>query len=176
MDGLADRAGRTAAGPVPVRYGAKHTDPSIEDGAADLAGAGVDRVVGLVLTPHRSSMGSGEYLDRAAAALAARPSAPPFCPVDQWYDAPGFAELLAERVVRQLATLRPEPPLDRVVLFTAHSLPERVVAAGDPYPDQVAESAGDRWLRPGRRRRVSAGGWPGRAPGAPPSRGSVPTS
>jgi ferrochelatase len=138
--GLATQLEQTAPGHYQVRYGAKHTEPSIEDGAADLARSGVDQVVGLVLTPHRASMGSEEYLGRAAAALASQPSAPSFTPVPQWYDAPGFAELLAERVVHQLAAL-PKTAARRVVLFTAHSLPERVVAAGDPYPEQLAASA-----------------------------------
>jgi protoporphyrin/coproporphyrin ferrochelatase len=112
-----------------VRYGAKHTEPSIEGAAAELRGAA--RVIGLVLTPHRSSAGSEEYLSRAAAALAHTP----FTPVEQWYDTPGFAELLAVRVRRSLDELGAHRPL---VLFTAHSVPER--AAGT-YPAQLAASA-----------------------------------
>jgi ferrochelatase len=136
--GLAVRLTAARPGRYQVRFGAKHTSPSIEDGAADLAAAaGVDRVVGLVLTPHRSSMGSGEYLARAAEAVAPVP----FVPVPHWYGAPGFAGLMADRVTRSLADLGPEGA-GAVVVFTAHSLPERVRAAGDPYPDEVAESAG----------------------------------
>ncbi len=134
-----------------VRFGAKHTDPSIEHAAAGLAASGVGRIVGIVLTPHRASMGSEEYLDRAAAALGATPSAPPFVRVAQWHDAPGFAELVAERVLAALGEVGdPGAALDgdlaarlgrATVLFTAHSLPERVIAAGDPYPGQLAASA-----------------------------------
>src|SRR6185437_11148132 len=148
--GLAARLDAARPGEFVVRYGAKHTAPFIEDTAAELAADGVDRVVGLVLTPHRSSMGSGEYLDRAAAALEQVAPGLPFIPVRQWYDAAGFAELMAGRVLAALSSL-PSPPDDRagggraggdrVVVFTAHSLPERVVAAGDPYPDQLADSA-----------------------------------
>lgn len=138
-------AGITAAldadepGAYLVRFGAKHTEPFIEDVAVELAAAGVPRVVGLVLTPHRASMGSDEYLERAGRALASTTHHPPLVRVLQWYDAPGFAELLAERVRTTLGRLH---PADRtMVLFTAHSLPERVVTAGDPYPGQVAASA-----------------------------------
>lgn len=140
VEGVAARLEAAAPGRYLVRYGAKHTDPSIEAAAAALAAAGVGRVVGLVLTPHRSSMGSGEYLDRARAALAAAPSAPAFTAIEQWWDAPGFATLLAERLraaLGELAGTAARP----AVLFTAHSLPERAVAAGDPYPDQMAASA-----------------------------------
>jgi len=139
VEGLAARLEAFEPGTYDVRYGAKHADPLIEEAAASFVGSGARRVVGLVLTPHSSSMGSGEYLGRAAAALAAVPGAPPFTPVPQWYDAPGFAELQAGRLRDALGRL----PADArpAVLFTAHSLPERVVAEGDRYPDQVAESA-----------------------------------
>lgn len=138
--GLAAALEGTAPGRFVVRFGAKHTEPFVEDAAADLAAQGVEPVVGIVLTPHRASMGSEEYLDRAAAALAAAPTPPAFVRVSQWYDAPGFAGLLAGRVRDALDGLGSAPG-PRVVLFTAHSLPERVVAAGDPYPDQLAASA-----------------------------------
>jgi len=131
---------RAGSGSAPlVRFGAKHTAPFIEDAAHELAQAHVRRVVGVVLTPHRASMGSDEYLDRAEAALAAAPAPPPLVRVAQWYDTPGFAQLAGERV---RAALDGVGPADRTtVLFTAHSLPRRVLDAGDPYPDQVAASA-----------------------------------
>lgn len=138
--GLAAVLERRHPGRYLVAYGAKHTEPSIEAAAAELAGQGVPTVVGLVLAPHRASMGSEEYLARAATALAAHAEAPAFVPVRQWYDAPGFAELVAGRVGEALAGLSAVAGR-RVVLFTAHSLPERVVAAGDPYPDQLTASA-----------------------------------
>jgi ferrochelatase len=127
------------AGRFVVRFGAKHAEPTIEDAARELAGARVGRVIGVVLTPHRASMGSDEYLDRAEAALSSTPESPPLVRVAQWYDASGFADLVAERVRAAIAELG---PVDRTtVLFTAHSLPQRVIAAGDPYPGQVEASA-----------------------------------
>ncbi len=120
-----------------VAFGAKHTHPSIEDAATALAAGQPDRVVGLVLTPHHSTMGSGEYLERAGAALGAVP----FVAVEQWYDAPGFAALVGERVTAALARVGGRDDGDTVVLFTAHSLPQRIVAQGDPYPGQVEASA-----------------------------------
>lgn len=137
---IGNRLEATEPGRFVVAYGAKHTDPSIEAAAAALAGQGVDPVIGLVLAPHRASMGSEEYLARAATALASAPGGPALVPVRQWHDAPGLAELLAERVVHALGQV-PRGAGQVTVLFTAHSLPERVAAAGDPYPDQLAESA-----------------------------------
>ena len=136
--GLAARLEEAEPGRYVVAYGAKHTEPSIEEAAASLARHGASAVVGLVLAPHRASMGSEEYLARAAAALGEAGELP-FVPVRQWYDAPGLAALVGERVEAALASLPPDCRAE--VLFTAHSLPERVVAAGDPYPEQVAASA-----------------------------------
>jgi len=135
VDGLAALLEEKDPGRYVVAYGAKHTDPAIETAAGRLAASGVSRVVGLVLAPHRSSMGSGEYFDRAAAALGDTP----FVPLRQWYDAPGFPELMAERVRAALDGV--DGDRRTLVVFTAHSLPERVRAAGDPYPDQMDESA-----------------------------------
>lgn len=143
--GLAASLERAEPGRFVVSYGAKHVEPSIESAAAAVATSGVEQVVGLVLAPHRASLGSGEYLDRAAAALADATGAPRFVPVRQWYDAPGFARLLADRVLGALEALgvagTAEDGGQAVVVFTAHSLPEKVIAAGDPYPDQLVESA-----------------------------------
>jgi ferrochelatase len=116
-----------------VEFGAKHTDPSIEETATALASVGLEPVIGLVLTPHGSSLGSQEYLDRAAAAL------PPgrLVRVPPWYPKPVLIHLLAARVAEARLT-----PGDRShVFFTAHSLPDRVRESGDTYPEQVEESA-----------------------------------
>jgi ferrochelatase len=124
---------RRAPGRYAVAFGAKHTEPLIEKAAAELAAAGPARVVGLVLTPHGSSMGSQEYLDRAERELGATP----FVAIGPWYAQPGLVELLASRVTAALGTVSGR----RQVIFTAHSLPERIRESGDTYPDQVAESA-----------------------------------
>jgi ferrochelatase len=122
-----------------VAYGAKHTDPLIEDAALSLSRAGVDQVIGLVLTPHGSSMGSEEYLARAEAALA---GTCPFIAVPPWYAEPGLVSLLAERVTDAMASLAAgRDPYRPPVIFTAHSLPERIRAMGDSYPEQLHASA-----------------------------------
>ncbi len=124
---------RRAPGRYDVSFGAKHTDPLIEAAAAELGAAGHDRVIGLVLTPHGSSLGSQEYLDRAAKELG--PTS--FVAIGPWYAEPALVELLADRVTAALGTVTGR----RRVLFTAHSLPERIRRTGDTYPDQLADSA-----------------------------------
>ena len=122
-----------APGRYAVSFGAKHTDPLFEKAAAGLAASGHAKVVGLVLTPQTSSMGSLEYLDRAAHELGATP----FVAIDAWYAQPALVELLASRVTAALDKLSGRTR----VIFTAHSLPVRIRDSGDTYPEQVAESA-----------------------------------
>jgi protoporphyrin/coproporphyrin ferrochelatase len=122
-----------APGRFVVSFGAKHTDPLLEEAAAGLAAAGPARVIGLVLTPHGSSLGSQEYLERAEAALGATP----FVRVPPWYAHPALVQILAARVQDALRTVTGRA----TVVFTAHSLPERIREDGDTYPEQLAESA-----------------------------------
>jgi protoporphyrin/coproporphyrin ferrochelatase len=133
VDGVRAALEEKAPGHYLVLYGAKHTEPLIEEAAAQLVAAGVERVIGLVLTPHGSSLGSQEYIERAATALGTTP----FVPVAPWYSQRSLVALLARRVQDALRTVN-----GRVtVIFTAHSLPERIREIGDTYPDQLAESA-----------------------------------
>jgi ferrochelatase len=119
-----------------VELGMKHAPPFLEDGVAALAAAGVDHIVGLVLAPHYSALSVGEYATRAAAAADGAGVA--LRMVESWHLAPGYLDLLAGFVGDAVAGLGVEPV---EVVFTAHSLPERILAMGDPYPDQLAETA-----------------------------------
>jgi ferrochelatase len=136
--GLAAALDARDPGRFDVRFGAKYTAPDIESAAASFVAEGVETVIGLVLTPHYSSMGTGEYLARAEAALG---GAATLIRIDEWYDADGFAELMAARVLEALDQLDEAARSAALVLFTAHSLPARILDAGDPYPEQLADSA-----------------------------------
>ncbi len=133
VDAVRHALDQRAPGRYMVSFGAKHTEPLIEESAALLGAAGLERVIGLVLTPHGSSMGSQEYLERAEAALGPTP----FVPVASWYSEASLVALLAARVREAARTVTGRTK----VIFTAHSLPERVVERGDTYPEQLAESA-----------------------------------
>lgn len=124
-----------------VEIGMRHAAPTIEDGMASLADAGAERVVAFVLAPHYSRMSVGAYEQRAEAAAAAAAPPLPLTVVRSWHLAPGYIAYLADAVRDALATL-PEDRRDGAhVLFTAHSLPARIVADGDPYPAQLEETA-----------------------------------
>jgi ferrochelatase len=117
-----------------VVLGNKHTAPFIEDAVADLAGTGVGRIVGLVLAPHFSRGSVGEYQERLRKAAADH--GVEVTTIDRWHDLPAWRSFQATAIGRKLAGL----PAATKVLFTAHSLPERVLE-GDPYADELRESA-----------------------------------
>lgn len=128
------------AGTFRVVLGNKHAQPFIEDAADMLVDAGITRVIGLVLAPHYSETSVGAYQQRLARRVTDR-AADRFQPatvvgVEQWHDEDAFRSFLATAIRDVLASL----PERTLVLFTAHSLPERVLA-DDPYPAQLAESA-----------------------------------
>ena len=119
-----------------VELGMKHAPPFVEDGVAALADAGITRIVGLVLAPHYSVLSVGEYAKRAEAAAAE--AGVGLTMVSSWHLAPGYLDLLAGFVGEALDRLGADPV---EVVFTAHSLPIRILDMGDPYPDQLAETA-----------------------------------
>lgn len=118
-----------------VSLGLKHADPKIEDAVQELAGAGFRRIVGLVLAPHYSSYSIGQYLDRTRA--AAGPHGIEVIGIDSWATEPAFVEFLARDISARLATM----PATTKVLFTAHSLPQRIIDGGDPYPEELRATA-----------------------------------
>lgn len=129
LDALADALGDGWV----VRLGQKHSPPFIEDGVAELAAAGVSAIVGVVLAPHFSAASIGEYHSRAAAACGSVP----YARIDRWYDLDAYVRFMAGDLRRLLDDSAPNTK----VVFTAHSLPERVLV-GDPYPSELRAGAG----------------------------------
>jgi ferrochelatase len=121
-------------GAFTVELGMKHAPPFIEDAVERLADGGASRAVGVVLAPHYSRLSVGEYEERARAAAGDRLD---LAMVPSWHDAPLYLDALTERVQKALATL----PAATEVVFTAHSLPARIVDEGDRYPAQLQETA-----------------------------------
>ncbi|HET7145955.1 MAG TPA: ferrochelatase [Gaiellaceae bacterium] len=113
---------------LPVFTGMKHWTPRIADAADSALAAGAATVAGIVLAPHYSALSIKGYRDQLESALAGRADVR-F--VESWHDEPGFVDLLAERVRGTTAH----------VVFTAHSLPARILEAGDPYQDQLLSTA-----------------------------------
>jgi len=118
-----------------VELGLKHADPKIEEATESLIGDGVKQIVGLVLAPHYSSYSIGQYLGRARA--VAEPAGVPVGGVESWATETAFIDFISSDLERRLADM----PDGTQVLFTAHSLPQRIIDGGDPYPDELRATA-----------------------------------
>jgi ferrochelatase len=112
---------------MPVYTGMRHWRPRIAEAAERALAGGARTIVGLVLAPHYSGMSIGTYRRLLEEAVGDRGEV---VFVERWGTEPGYVELLADRV-RGAAH----------VVFTAHSLPERILAGGDPYRDELLESS-----------------------------------
>lgn len=119
--------------------GFKHARPFIEDAVETLVAQGIRTVIAVVMAPHDSGSGIRPYFDRAAQAAGALGLT--LCPaVSGWYRQPSFIQFWATRVRTLLSSLPLAESRRTLVVFSAHSLPMRVLD-GDPYPTQVRESA-----------------------------------
>ena len=113
---------------APVYVGMKHWTPRISEAADQAIESGAQRIVGLVLAPHYSAISIGGYRDRLSEAVGDRAD---LVMIESWHDHRPFIDLVADRV----------RGTDAHVVFTAHSLPERILAEGDPYKDQLLETS-----------------------------------
>jgi ferrochelatase len=103
--------------------------------------AGVTRAVGLVLAPHYSSMSIGDYARRVAAATERAGWRGHVEMIESWHREPAFVDLLAGYCKDALSSISAPDRNRTTFVFTAHSLPASVVAEGDPYPEQLRETA-----------------------------------
>lgn len=118
--------------------GLKHIEPFIEDAVQEMKNDGVEEAISIILAPHYSSFSVKEYNGRALKKTE-EIGGPTIRTIDSWYDEPTFIEMWAKRI-NDVAIPREE--LDQAVLVvSAHSLPEKIKEHGDPYPDQLAETA-----------------------------------
>ncbi|MFN2556581.1 MAG: ferrochelatase [Nitriliruptorales bacterium] len=137
-NGIQQELDRQAPGRYRVYQGSKHAPPFIEDAVGRMRAEGVERGVGLVLTPHYSRLSVGAYIERAREAAA---EAIDFTFVESWHLAEGYVGFLADEVTEALTRMPDDLQPGTHVLFTAHSLPAWIVEQGDPYPRQVRETA-----------------------------------
>jgi ferrochelatase len=124
---------------IPVYAGMRHIAPRIGDVVKRMAADGVDHLVAIALAPQASSNAAGyrRAVDTALAGLG--DAAPTVDYVASWHDQPRFIEALAQTTREALG--RFDDPSSVRVMFTAHSLPARVLADGDTYPVELAATA-----------------------------------
>jgi ferrochelatase len=113
---------------LPVFTGMRHWQPRIAEAVDRALAGGATTIVGLVLAPHWSSLSIGKYRSLLVESAGDRAE---LRFVERWGAEPGFVDLLAERV----------RGTDAHVVFTAHSLPARILDEGDPYRDELLETS-----------------------------------
>ena len=117
---------------LPVLTGMRHWDPRIGAAVEEALGRGHGTLVGLVLAPHWSSLSIAKYRELFEQAVAGRVETR-F--VREWGADPGFVDLLARRCREALGSGSAH------VVFTAHSLPARILESGDTYADTLLETS-----------------------------------
>lgn len=143
--GVADQLRERFAAEYPGQYrvylGMKHWHPYINEVVPQIVADGLDDVIGVVLAPHYSRYSLEGYRTYTEQALAQQTRPFRFHFIESWHEHPLFREMIARRIKAALQTF-PEAVRDDVrVVFSAHSLPEKIVAQGDPYTGQLRESA-----------------------------------
>jgi ferrochelatase len=127
----------------------RHWSPWIEEVVGVMAEDGITRAVGIVLAPHYSLFNTERYFKKIRAGLEHYRSTIEFALVKSYHKSAALLEALGRRVIEGLERWPSEERETVHVVFCAHSLPSRVIAEGDPYDEQVRETARQSALRAG---------------------------
>ena len=125
-----------------VHVGMKHWTPRIATAIEEIVDSGADHVIAMVLAPHYSTISTGGYRRQVEAALAAAregASPPSLDFVESWHELDGYLEAVADDVLA--VRVRFANPEEVVAVFTAHSLPARILDEGDPYQEQLLRTS-----------------------------------
>jgi ferrochelatase len=116
--------------------GMRHWHPYIKDTLAEMQAQGIQQAVGLVMAPHYSRMSIEAYFKKISEAE----SRIKIAPINNWHLLPGYLDALVSRVHAALERFPADVRSQVPVIFSAHSLPERILEWNDPYPDQLRET------------------------------------
>jgi ferrochelatase len=121
--------------------GMRHWSPWIEEIVGQMIEDGVTHAISLVLTPQYSQLSVAKYHDKIADGLAMYRGHIEFEHINSYHDAPKYIQALANRVHEGISRW-PAAERDLVhVVFSAHSLPTRILKMGDPYDSQLRQTA-----------------------------------
>jgi len=126
---------------LPVYLGMRHWSPWIPDAIGQMYLHGVEEAVAIVMAPHYSKMSIGRYWAKIDEAQQTHGTDIKFSVVNSWYQQPKFLQALENHVQAGLEKFPPEVRNKVKVVFSAHSLPERLIKMGDPYDDQLKDNA-----------------------------------
>ena len=134
---LEQRLNESGQGPYRVYVGLRHWHPFIKETYAELLKEEPDHVVGFCMAPQQSSLSTGAYKKKVEEAREACGSSVPVSYVGSWNRHPRMIGAIVDQINLALTKFPAEVRATVPVLFTAHSLPERIVAMKDPYPEEV---------------------------------------
>ncbi|MGG3914742.1 ferrochelatase [Rossellomorea vietnamensis] len=120
--------------------GLKHIEPFVEDAVEQMHNDGIEEAVSIVLAPHFSTFSVKSYNGRAKD-TAEKLGRPTITSIESWYEEPKFIQYWVDRVKETFAGMSDEERNKAVLIVSAHSLPERILQSGDPYPKQLEETA-----------------------------------
>lgn len=120
--------------------GLKHIEPFVEDAVEQMRKDGIEEAVSIVLAPHFSTFSVKSYNGRAKE-TAEKLGGPSITSVESWYDEPKFISYWVEKVKGTFESMSEDERQNAVLIVSAHSLPERILQSGDPYPQQLEETA-----------------------------------
>lgn len=120
--------------------GLKHIEPFVEDAVKQMKEDGIEQAASIVLAPHFSTFSVKSYNGRAKQE-AENLGGLKITSVESWYKEPKFIDYWTKKVKETYAAMTAEEREKAVLIVSAHSLPEKIIAAGDPYPNQLQETA-----------------------------------
>ncbi|MGM7682784.1 ferrochelatase [Cytobacillus sp. Hm23] len=120
--------------------GLKHIEPFVEDAVKQMKEDGIEEAVSIVLAPHFSTFSVKSYNGRAKEA-ANKLGGPIIHSIESWYDEPKFINYWVEKVTETYHKMSDEQRNNAVLIVSAHSLPEKILANGDPYLQQLQDTA-----------------------------------
>lgn len=120
--------------------GLKHIEPFIEDAVGQMHEDGMEEAVSLVLAPHFSTFSVKSYNERASVA-AEKLGGPKITSVESWYTEPKFIQYWVDKLNETYQGMSDEERGSACLIVSAHSLPEKILQYGDPYPEQLKETA-----------------------------------
>jgi ferrochelatase len=126
---------------LPVYLGMRHWHPFIREAVAGMHEDGVERLLAICMAPHYSGMSIGAYRRRLDEALAEQGTRMAVDFVESWHTQEAYLAGVAANVTEAIARFEPAEREDVHIVFTAHSLPESILAEGDPYDRQLRETA-----------------------------------
>ncbi|UQD51341.1 ferrochelatase [Bacillus methanolicus] len=120
--------------------GLKHIEPFVEDAVKQMHDDGIQEAVSIVLAPHFSTFSVKSYNERAKEE-AKKFGGPNITSIESWYNEPKFIQYWATKVKETFEKMPNTEKDNACLIVSAHSLPEKILDIGDPYPNQLKETA-----------------------------------